>query len=147
MTLTEKLATIPGLTQDLEHWASYEVYTAEDLERYLLETTIWDMYKEVHGIRPRFMDMSSMSIKELEAEIDSLDKQLTEVIAREKAAQAESITAFEKHVVNTICMGAGNRETALRWIMDGSEAGGDWEYFSYLHGLPYSYFKTMQVAA
>jgi hypothetical protein len=38
-------------------------------------------------------------------------------------------------------MGAKDRATALRWIMDASQAGGDWEYFCFLNGLPYGYFR------
>ena len=142
MTLAEKLATFPNLVQDLDHWADYGVYTVEDFDRYELETTIWDLYKDVHGIRPRFMDFSTMSIAELSETVDSLFAELKVVEAREAAAQAEAVQKFEKHVTNTICMGARDRETALRWIMDASEAGGDWEYFCYLHGLPYAYFKV-----
>jgi hypothetical protein len=38
-------------------------------------------------------------------------------------------------------MGARDRETALRWIMEASTANGDWEYFCFLNGLPYRYFE------
>ena len=64
-------------------------------------------------------------------------------MAREEREQAESIAKFEQHVTNTMCMGAGDRETALRWIMDASTAEGDWEYFCYLNNLPYGYFKKV----
>jgi hypothetical protein len=30
--------------------------------------------------------------------------------------------------------------------MDASQADGDWEYFCFLNGLPYGYFKEMEVA-
>ena len=61
-------------------------------------------------------------------------------------AEAEATAKFEQHVTNTICMGAKDRATALRWIMDASQADGDWEYFCFLNGLPYGYFKEMEVA-
>ena len=57
---------------------------------------------------------------------------------------------FCKRIEDTIKTGAGNRETALRWIMDAdlggvdvdaANANGDWEYLCYLNGLPYGYFK------
>ena len=65
-----------------------------------------------------------------------------EDIAR-KAAETEAIAKFEQHVTNTICMGARDRETALRWIMDASNANGDWEYLCYDLGLPYHYFRKV----
>ena len=54
---------------------------------------------------------------------------------------------FEQHVINTMCMGARDRETALRWIMDASTRNGDWEFLCYDLGLPYGHFnKEMQNA-
>ena len=102
----------------------------------------YDFYKEVHGIRPRWMDYDAMTVEELEAEMAQLSKEADYVFAEEKRIQEENVAKFEQHVTNTICMGARDRETALRWIMDASQADGDWEYFCYLNGLPYTYFKV-----
>jgi hypothetical protein len=101
----------------------------------------WDMYKDAYGVRPRGIDTSNWSETEFMAEFDMLAKVIdAEYIAR-KEAEAIAIEKFEQHVTNTICMGARDRETALRWIMDASTANGDWEYFCFLNGLPYGYFN------
>ena len=102
----------------------------------------YDFYKDVHGIRPRWMNYDAMTVEELELEMKQLSTEADYVFAEEKRIQEENVAKFEQHVTNTICMGARDRETALRWIMDASEADGDWEYFCYLNGLPYSYFKV-----
>ena len=102
----------------------------------------YDFYKDVHGIRPRWMNYDAMTVEELELEMKQLSTEADYVFAEEKRIQEENVAKFEQHVTNTICMGARDRETALRWIMDASEAGGDWEYFCYLNGLTYSYFKV-----
>ena len=102
----------------------------------------YDFYKEVHGIRPRWMNYDAMTVEELEEEMAQLSKEADYVFAEEKRIQEENVAKFEQHITNTICMGARDRETALRWIMDASEADGDWEYFCYLNGLPYGYFKV-----
>ena len=102
----------------------------------------YDFYKDVHGIRPRWMNYDAMTVEELELEMKQLSTEADYVFAEEKRIQEENVAKFEQHVTNTICMGARDRETALRWIMDASEAGGDWEYFCYLNGLPYSHFKV-----
>lgn len=107
-----------------------------------LAATHYDMYKDVHGIRPRWMNYDAMTEQELEAELNQLSVELEHVIAEEKRAQEIAIEKFEKHVTNTICMGARDRETALRWIMDASNADGDWEYFCYENNLPYGYFRS-----
>ena len=43
-----------------------------------LSEAIWDLYKYVHGIRPRFLDFSKMSVQELEGMHDRLTKALEE---------------------------------------------------------------------
>ena len=104
----------------------------------------WDMHKDAYGFRPRGIDTSSWTEADFEAEFKVLGEAIDrEEIAR-KASEAEAVTKFEQHVTNTICMGAGTREVALRWIMDASGANGDWEYLCYDLGLPYHYFKVKE---
>ena len=66
---------------------------------------------------------------------------LEEESKREQTAQAKAAATFEQTVQNVIKVGAKNRQTALQWLIDASEANGDWEYFCFLNGLPYGYFK------
>lgn len=54
-------------------------------ERDELCQLIWDMYKDVTGIRPRHMDMDSMSIADLRREVKYLDSQMEEAIERDLA--------------------------------------------------------------
>lgn len=126
----------------MEDFKSWEEMTT--LEQYAC--IYWDMYKDAFGIRPRGVDTSSWTEADYLAEF----KQLEEIIEREeiarKAAEAEAVKKFEQHVTNTICMGAGDRATALRWIMEASSANGDWEYLCYDLGLPYRYFSVDAVA-
>lgn len=53
-------------TENMDHWKEYGVTTPEEFDRYILIETIWDAYKEAHGVRPRWIDFKSMSTKELE---------------------------------------------------------------------------------
>ena len=76
---------------------------------------------------------------------DDLCDQLDDVMAEEAAREKEAIAIFETRVQDTIEIGAGNRETALRWILEG-EFGkdlGHWTmqpgYACYTFGIPYSY--------
>ena len=105
------------------------------------QCTYWDMYKDAYGVRPRGVDTSGWTLKDFEAEFASLATAIEQEDAQRKTAEAEAIAKFEQHVINIVCMGARNRETALKWIMDASNANGDWEYFCFTQGLPYSYFK------
>ena len=101
----------------------------------------WDMYKDAYGVRPRGIDTTSWTEADFEAEFQMLGKVIEQEDIARKEAEAEATAKFEQHVTNTICMGAKDRATALRWIMDASQAGDDWEYFCFLNGLPYGYFR------
>lgn len=105
----------------------------------------WDMYKDAHGVRPRGIDTSTWTLEDFEKEF----KHLGQVIEMEEqarlVAEAEAVREFEDTVESVIQAGAGDRETALRWIMASSDAGGDWEYFCFLRGLPYGYFNQPEV--
>jgi hypothetical protein len=59
--------------EDEKHWNELGVYTVEDFIKYGLKASIWDGFKDIHGVRPRHLDLDSMSIEELEAELKSLN--------------------------------------------------------------------------
>ena len=110
-----------------------------DLEQ--AQCIYWDMYKDAHGVRPRGIDTSTWTLQDFQQEFASLQEVIVREEANRQVAEKEAIAKFEQHVTNTICMGARDRETALRWIMDASNANGDWEYLCYDLGLPYHYFR------
>jgi hypothetical protein len=112
-----------------------------DLEQ--AQCQYWDMYKDAYGVRPRGVDTSTWTLADFDAEFQLLGEIIKQEDIARKAAETEAIEKFEQHVTNTICMGARDRETALRWIMDASNANGDWEYLCYDLGLPYHYFRKV----
>lgn len=44
-----------SLVEDAAHWAYYDVHTGVELDMYLAFCEYVDMYKEVHGIKPRWL--------------------------------------------------------------------------------------------
>ena len=114
----------------------------EDLTvREKLGCILSDAYKDAHGVRPRHMNFDEMSIEELNRQIEICVKVIEQNLKDQEDAEKDAVAKFEQHVTNTICMGARDRVTALRWIMDASHADGDWDYFCHLNGLPYGYFR------
>ena len=59
-------------TEDESYWKEVGVTTAEEFKRHNLIESIWDLFKEVNGIRPRHVDFDNMSNDELENMIDGL---------------------------------------------------------------------------
>lgn len=67
---TNRCATI--LVDDPEFWKEYGVETPEQFDRYMLVSTAWDRFKDVHGFRPRHVDFDRMSNQEIQGFIDRL---------------------------------------------------------------------------
>ena len=65
------------------------------------------------------------------------ERRAKEALAREKEEQQLAIAEFEHRVMETIRHGAGDRKTAIRWIVDGLDVDGDYSYACYKLGLPY----------
>lgn len=106
-----------------------------------MQCQYWDMYKDAYGVRPRGIDTSTWTEYAFQVEFEHLALTIQANDIQRQEAEATAVKNFEQHVINTMCMGARDRETALRWIMDASTANGDWEYFCFLNGLPYRYFE------
>lgn len=110
-----------------------------------LEAEFWDAYKDAYGIRPRHINLSEMTEDELEKELVTLG----EIIGRQELnrvlREAEAARKFEERILSVIETGAKDRETALRWIMEGAgydaEYGWNTEMIEWEMGLPYGYLK------
>lgn len=118
-----------------------------------------DMYKDAHGSRPRgysWERAENMTLAELEAEFEYLESVIKQNIEEEKAAENRAVRAFEQTLENLIEIGAKDRVTAIKWLIDGEEMVGggdgipaeqcDLSFFCYLHGLPYGYITKEDLA-
>lgn len=107
------------------------------------DNTVSDLHKDAFGFRPSqswwgYWAASNPDGKQ--AEWDGLIAALERRVAEDKAAEERAVVRFEALVNTTTAAGAKDRTTALQWLMDGSDCGGDWDYFAWTHGLPYRYF-------
>lgn len=133
---------------DPAHWASMDIFTVEQYERESLISYISDAHKDAYGFRPRgYYDYDSMTMSELEAVADQLSEAVTCAIEEEKAREARAVAEFEALIAETIELGANDRATAIRWICDGIDHGGDLGFVCYHYGLPYSMESELSMAA
>lgn len=79
------------LVEDPEHWAEYGIYTAEQLDLFLAQSTYTDLHKDAYGFRPSYDLMSEMSLQEIEERIADL----TRHAERDAEEEAERL-AYEK---------------------------------------------------
>jgi len=106
------------------------------------QCTYWDMYKDAYGVRPRGVDTSGWTLEHFEAEFASLATAIEQAEVQRKTAEAQAIAKFEDTVANLMHTGT-NRERVIAWLMDAEGANGDFEYFCFTQGLPYSYFRKV----
>ena len=104
---------------------------------------ISDASKGVQGVRSRF-DWSEFTLVQLCMQGDRWSERVLESIQEDKIREDEAIAEFESNIAATIEIGAGDRETAIRWIKDAftnddEDGYFDERYFLYHHELPYSY--------
>ena len=81
-----------------------------------------DFYKDTYGFRPRdaaWEYYEGLSADEFNKDIDYMISKMNEDAIAEAQAQEEAVAAFKQTVQKTIELGAGNEETALRWITQG----------------------------
>lgn len=107
------------------------------------ECLMWisDLYKDVYGTRPRNWDFNAMSFEELTDFVNSLSEQAEEQDRQEKEWAEICLVEFKKSLQNVIDSGAGDRKTALRWMLQG-DMGDDTEldlyaieYFTMKRGI------------
>lgn len=107
-----------------------------------MQCQYWDMYKDAHGVRPRGIDTTKWTEEDFLKEFEYLGKVIDAEETQRKADEAEAIVRFEDRVLNLMHTGT-NRERVIAWLMDAEGVNGDFDYFCYLNGLPYGYFKEV----
>lgn len=132
------------LVEDSEHWACMGVFTVEEFEHYMMVNTIWDLYKEARGVRPRGYNFAEMSMAELSKFYDELMVEADEVASEDEAREKEAIAEFEAKVAELIEMGAESREVAMRWLLEAEGYDGDVAYGEYCLGIPYGYVSGIK---
>lgn len=102
-----------------------------------LQNDIWELYKAAYGFRPRGTDFSAMSWNELFDMAEQVSAEADRVFAEEQAVEAQDLIKFEDAVQAVIAAGAGNEETALRWMTQSEEFynGQDVEGWVYNWGI------------
>ena len=104
-----------------------------------------DLYKDVYGFRPSFdHSFYSSSDNEKQSIWDDLIIDLERNLKEDELWEKRSIREFEGIVAQLIEMGAGDRETAIRWLMqeysDYDTAG----YICWDLDLSYKYEKEIE---
>ena len=106
-----------------------------------LAATHYDFYKDVHGIRPRWMNYDAMTEEQLEQELDQLGREADAQRIEEEQRHKMNTSILENRIQALIESGAKTRENAIRWLHEAHDTNGDDEYLCYLLDIPYGYFR------
>lgn len=108
---------------------------------HISKTDLSDFHKDAFGFRPkRMMYKEWWSPAELEAEYANLSRICEQNRIEEDAAEKQALIEFDELIANTIKLGAGDRETAIKWLVDGENLEWneyDLQYFFWGYGLSY----------
>lgn len=104
------------------------------------DDTYSDLYKEAYGFRPRGTRWATMTPAEKQVEWNRLCDAAESSAMDERNEEWRAMERFEKRVADTIRTGAGDRETAIRWIAEAEGVDGDMDYLCFCCGIPYGYF-------
>ena len=140
----ERMAKEPGLwvgmiTEDLDHWKSYGITTPAQLDRYFLETDVYEMHKEAYGVKGRHYNFNEMSDDDLKEEFEHLAKVAKREREIEKEYEEAAYQTFLKRITESMKLGAETKEDAIKWILqaEGLENEKDTSYICYNLGLNY----------
>lgn len=115
-------------------YAAVEMTELEELVQMYVE-----LHKDVHGVKARWY--TAETVEQARADLDRLQEQGKVIWAAEDAAHVEAARKVELRIVALVEMGAGYRETAVRWLHEAEGTGGDAEELCWALGLKYGYFK------
>jgi len=104
------------------------------------QTDLSDFFKEANGFRPRDIYKDWWTQEELDAEYKRLNQICEENRIIETKREEESLQRFNILIYRTIKNGAGNRKTAIRWLLQAEKLDfnlHDLQYFFWKYGLSY----------
>ncbi len=107
------------------------------------ENLLSDIHKDARGFRPGqdFFARWKRANDDVKQQIwDMLVREVDESIEAEKAQTDAAVFSFEAQIDSLIQTGAGDRKTAIRWMVDsiGLSDAQDPGYICYMLSLPYS---------
>ena len=139
-------------SEDVAHWEDRGIATLEELERDELVTYIYEGHKDAFGVKGRHYNFDSMSLDQLKAECDYIEDSIKVALADEEARQKANIESLEERIVNNINMGASDRTTAIRWILEAEDLTNEHDvgYIQFTFGVPYTHmteeFRSVMVS-
>lgn len=113
------------------------------------ESIVSDLHKDAYGFRPSnwfWTDWKNASDDQKQKIWDDLVETLEDEIKRQREDNERATTQFEQRITDSIAAGAGTRQNAIRWILQGEglDKEQDYGYVCYQLDLPFSFEKEFE---
>ena len=117
--------------------------------------TLSDLHKDARGFRPRseafWATFATADADGKQAIWDGLIKEMEDRQSEELAAEHRALANFEARIAEYVALGASDRETAIRWILQAEGLDNEYDagYICYCLGLSYDLegiFKPFMVS-
>ncbi len=117
------------------------------IDRQALEIFIYEGHKTAFGVKGRHYNFDAMTDEALVQEAEWMEREMAFAFDAEEKAAALAVEQFELRVAGTIRLGAGDRKTALRWMIGGDtfENIQDVEHWVYIQGILFTEYGTKLV--
>lgn len=106
-------------------------------EREALLSEYSDAYKDARGFRPRGIQ-EHLDLETLRLMVDDMHAEAAAAAEQSRREEQAAVIRFEARLETIIASGAGDRETALRWLLEGEDTT-DLRMLEWSHGLPHRY--------
>lgn len=102
-----------------------------------------DSYKDVHGIKARWVYGMDLTEAQLEGLLDDLEKEYTSVREYEARQEAAAEKAAREQIQALINHGAKDVAMAVRWLHDAEGTGSDNRFLDYTLGTRYGFIQEV----
>ena len=100
-----------------------------------------DLHKSVHGVKARWIYNTDYTEAEMESLLKSLQKEGERIWELEAKQEAIADDAFLAAINKMVELGAGDHKTALKWLHDAHDTGGNNTYLGFDFGCSYLFVE------
>ena len=98
---------------------------------------IFDVYKSVHGFKPRHVNFHDMSGPELGAYLEELGRESEIALEQEEIREAEAFGRLQNHLDGMVADNGIDFDTAIRWEMQAHNTD-DIDYWLWCWGIGFN---------
>ena len=102
-----------------------------------------DSYKDVHGIKARWVYEQDLTVAELEGMVDRLEEEFTFVQEEEARQEAAAEVKARKQIQDLIEHGAQDVAMAIRWMHEAYDTNGDSSFLDFELGTRYGFVARL----